>query len=62
MTGTDIHVKMKMAATEITTNKYLGKLFLMLKSLNFKLINGMFDTIRYESSNVNPYKNTGQNF
>ena len=46
MTGTDIQVKIKMDATEITASKYLGKLFFKLKSLNFKLINGKFEIIR----------------
>jgi cadmium resistance protein CadD (predicted permease) len=46
MTGTDIQVKINTEAIEITASKYLGKLFLILKSLNFRPISGMFETIR----------------
>src|SRR5258705_2019470 len=57
MTGTAIQVKINRAAREMSTSRILGKLFFNVKSLNFRLINGMFETIRKESNKVNPYKN-----
>jgi hypothetical protein len=46
ITGTDIHVKINTAAMEVIARIIFGKLFLMVKSLNFKLISGMVETIR----------------
>src|SRR5882757_6101183 len=55
MTGTASHCKIKIAAIEITASRYLGRLFLKEKSLNFRLINEMSDTMRKENNNTIRY-------
>ncbi len=46
ITGAASHFAKITAMMPTKIKKYFGQLFLKLKSLNFKLIIGMFDTIR----------------
>jgi hypothetical protein len=51
------HFKSKTERIVIAANKYFFQLFFRLKSLNLRLIMGREETIKKESTKINPYKN-----
>src|SRR5689334_21024 len=51
------HFNSKTERIVIAASKYFFQLFLRLKSLNFRLIIGNEETIKNESTRINPYKN-----
>lgn len=57
ITGTDSHLSKRTAATAIRIRKYLGQLSFNEKFLNFKLMIGRVETIRYETKKMIPKRN-----
>ena len=54
-TGTASHFKRMAATRAIITKIILGKLFFMVKSLNFKAIKGIVDTINQLTTTITTY-------